>query len=151
MKDALAFISKLYKEQLMDQETFLNDKAAWDGKVDGNLVGSYFQWAETSYLHLGLIEQSTGVKADFSVLPVLEAPGYEGQGFITTKQVGNPEWVVSAQQDDEHLKASLKFLDGIADQSKWMDIYWGAEGMHYSVVDGKKPNYQMIRVLSKIV
>ncbi|WP_246354550.1 extracellular solute-binding protein [Paenibacillus phytohabitans] len=138
MKDALAFIAKLYKEQLMDQETFLNDKAAWDGKVDGNIVGSYFQWAESSYLHLGLIEQSSGVKADFSVLPVLEAPGYEGQGFITTKQVGNPEWVVSAQQDDEHLKASLKFLDGIADQSKWMDIYWGAEGMHYSVADGKK-------------
>jgi putative aldouronate transport system substrate-binding protein len=34
--------------------------------------------------------------------------------------------------------ASLKFLNAIADESKWEDIYWGVEGMHYKVVDGKK-------------
>lgn len=138
MKDALVFISKLYKDGLMDQETFLNDKAAWDGKIDANNVGSYYHWGQGVFNHLDLIEQSTGVKADIAVLPVLEAPGYEGKGFITTKKVGNPSWVVSSQQDEEHLMASLKFLNGLGDESKWMDIYWGVEGMHYNVVDGKK-------------
>jgi len=138
MKDALAFIAQLYKEGLMDQETFLNDKATWDGKIDSNLVGNYFHWGQGAYEHLEKLELGSGVKAEITVLPVIEAPGYEGKGFITTKQLGNPEWVVSAQQDEEHLIASLKFLNEIADESKWYDIYMGVEGMHHEVVDGKK-------------
>ncbi|WP_138750767.1 extracellular solute-binding protein [Paenibacillus sinopodophylli] len=138
MKDALAFIHQLYQQKLLDQETFLNDKAAWDGKIDSNVVGNYYHWGQTTWMHLSNIEQATGAKADFSVLPILQAPGYEGKGFITTKQVGNPAWVVSSQQDEEHLMTSLKFLNGIADQSKWSDLYLGVEGMHYKLVDGKK-------------
>jgi len=138
MKDALAFISTLYKEKLMDQETFLNNKAAWDGKIDNNTVGNYFHWGQGAFEHLEKLELAAGVKADIAVLPVLEAPGYEGKGFITTKQVGRPEWVVSAQQDEQHLLASLKLLNEIADESKWLDIYMGVEGMHHKVVDGKK-------------
>lgn len=138
MKDALAFISELYQNDLMDQETFLNDKANWDGKINAGNVGNYFHWGETSYEYLENIWQSTGVKAEIAVLPVLEAPSYEGKGFITTKTVGNPQWVVSAQQDEEHLLASLKFLNEIADESKWLDLFMGVEGMHHEVIDGKK-------------
>ena len=58
----------LYKDGLMDQETFLNDKAAWDGKIDANTVGSYYHWGQTAYTHLDLIEQSAGMTADISVL-----------------------------------------------------------------------------------
>lgn len=137
-KDALAFIHKLYQDKLMDQETFLNDKTAWDGKINSGVVGNYYHWGEGVYGYLANIEQATGVKADFSVLPVIEAPGYEGKGFISTKRTGNPAWVVSAQQDEEHLMASLKFLNEIADQSKWSDLRWGLEGMHYELKDGKK-------------
>jgi len=138
MKDALAFASQLYKDKLMDQETFLNNKAAWDAKVDNNLVGNYFHWGQAAYEKLEKIEASSGVKAEIAVLPVLEAPGYEGKGFISTKRVGQPEWVVSAQQDEKHLMASLKFLNELADESKWIDLYMGVEGMHHTVVDGKK-------------
>ncbi|QMV43983.1 type 2 periplasmic-binding domain-containing protein [Cohnella cholangitidis] len=138
MKDALAFISKLYKEKLIDQETFLNDKAAWDGKIDSNLVGNYYHWGQGVSEHLGRIEKASGVKADLAVLPVIQAPDYEGKGFIATKQVGIPQYVVSAQQDEKHLMASLKFLNGIADQANWMDLFMGAEGMHYKVENGKK-------------
>lgn len=138
MKDALAFAAKLYQEKLLDQETFLNNKAAWDGKIDNNNVGSYFHWGQAAYEHLEKIEAVAGVQANIAVLPVLEAPGYEGKGFISTKQVGQPEWVVSSQQDEKHLMASLKFLNGLADESKWSDIYMGVEGMHHEVVNGKK-------------
>ena len=138
MKDALAFAAKLYQEKLLDQESFLNNKAAWDGKIDNDTVGNYFHWGQAAYEHLEKIEAATGVQAEIAVLPVLEAPGYEGQGFISTKQVGQPEWVVSAQQDEKHLMASLTFLNELADESKWADMYMGVEGMHHVVVDGKK-------------
>ncbi|AIQ45812.1 ABC transporter substrate-binding protein [Paenibacillus sp. FSL R7-0273] len=138
MKDALAFIHTLYQDKLLDQETFLNDKSAWDGKIYSGVVGNYYHWGEGVYGFLASIEQATGAKADYSVLPVLEAPGYEGKGFISTKRTGSPAWVVSAQQDEEHLIASLKLLDELADQSKWSDLRWGLEGMHYKVENGKK-------------
>ena len=47
MKDALSFMSELYKEGLMDPETLLNDKAGWEGKISSDRVGVYFHWAQT--------------------------------------------------------------------------------------------------------
>ena len=138
MKDALAFASKLYKDGLLDQETFLNDKAAWDGKIDKNVVGNYYHWGQSTWQHLQVIQKAAGVKADFTALPVIEAPGYEGKGFISTKKVGKPAWVVSAKQDETHLIASLKLLDELAHESNWMDLFWGVEGMHHTVSNGKK-------------
>jgi len=136
-KDAIAFISKLYKDKLLDQETFLNDKAAWDGKISGNLVGNYFHWGQGSYSHLANIEKAFGIQADIAVLPVIEVPGYEGQGFITTKQNGAPQYVVKADQDEQHLMASLKFLDAMGNQDNWGWMSLGVEGMHYKVENGK--------------
>lgn len=36
MRDALEFISGLYQEGLLDEETLINDKAGWDGKVSAD-------------------------------------------------------------------------------------------------------------------
>lgn len=137
-KDALAFAAQLYKNKLLDPETFLNDKAAWEGKIDSSRVGVYFHWGLSADRHLTLIQKNSGVKADISVLPVIQAPGYEGKGYVTTKKVGNPAFVVSTRQDQAHLQASLKFLNELADQSKWDDLYNGVEGMHYQLVNGQK-------------
>ncbi len=48
MKDALQFMSELYKEGLIDQETLLNDKAGWERKISSNRIGVYFHWAQTT-------------------------------------------------------------------------------------------------------
>jgi putative aldouronate transport system substrate-binding protein len=137
-KDALAFIRQLYAEKLIDPETLLNDKPGWEGKVFANLVGNYFHWTPTSYEFLLNIYKNSGVKAAFDVLPVIQAPGYEGKGFVTWKPIGKPTFVVSAKQDEAHLMACLKLLNGLADQSLWNDLQYGVEGMHHSVVNGKK-------------
>lgn len=137
-KDALAFMAQLYKDGLMDPETFLNDKAAWDGKIDSNRVGCYDHWAEASWEHAVPMMRNFNIKANIAVLPVLKVPGYEGKGFISTKRVGDPNWVVSSQQDQAHLMACLHFLDVIADSNNWMDMYFAVDGMHSKVVDGKR-------------
>jgi putative aldouronate transport system substrate-binding protein len=138
-KDALTFIADLYKQGLLDKEFALNDKTKWDGKTNASKTGLYFHWAQTTSVnHLFAIEKSSGVKADIAVLPPVQAPGYEGKGFITTFKVGLPQFVVSAKQDQAHLMASMKFLNEIADTSKWDDMYWGIEGMDYEVKNGAK-------------
>jgi putative aldouronate transport system substrate-binding protein len=137
-KDALVFIRQLYEEKLIDPETLLNDKTGWEGKIFSNRVGNYFHWTSTSYEFLTNIYQNSGVKATFDVLPVIQAPGYEGKGFVTWKPIGKPTWVVSARQDEAHLMTCLKLLNGLADQTLWTDLHYGVEGMHHTVVNGKR-------------
>ncbi|SFB03664.1 putative aldouronate transport system substrate-binding protein [Cohnella sp. OV330] len=135
MKAALAFIAKLYKDGLMDPETLLNDKAKWDGKITSNKAGNYFHWVEQLNLNLENLQKNTGVKAQFSVLPVPKVEGYDG--FYTWKRVGPPQWVVKNNKDEKKLMATLKLLNNMYDKKNWKDLYLGVEGMHYTMKDGK--------------
>jgi len=136
MRDALQFISKLYAENLLDQETLLNNKKAWDGKINSGLVGNYFHFTWSVGNRLADIEKAFGVKGDISVLPLPKVPGYEG--FYSYKPTLDPKWVVKNNQDEKKLMATLKLLNNYADESRWPDLYFGVEGMHHVVKDGKR-------------
>ncbi|GLX66329.1 ABC transporter substrate-binding protein [Paenibacillus glycanilyticus] len=135
MKAALEFAAKLYKEGLMDKESLLNNKAKWEGKIDSNLVGNYFHWEESVNERLENINKNKGVKGDYSVLPILEVPGYKG--FYTLKKMQTPAWVVKNTKDQTKLMATLKLLNNMYDKNNWNDLYLGVEGMHYTMQDGK--------------
>ncbi|UKS28005.1 extracellular solute-binding protein [Paenibacillus sp. HWE-109] len=135
MKAALEFAAKLYKDGLMDKETLLNDKAKWEGKVNANKAGNYFQWVETLNLNLDALQKNTGEKAQFSILPIPEVQGFKG--FYTSKKRMAPQWVVKNSKDQTKLMASLKLLNNLYDKKNWKDLYLGVEGMHYTMKDGK--------------
>jgi len=136
MKAALEFIAKLYKDGLLDKESLLNDKSKWEGKVNSNKAGNYFQWVETLNLNLDAMQKNTGVKAQFSILPIPEVPGYKG--FYTSKRRMSPQWVIKNNNKDQtKLMASLKLLNNMYDKKNWKDLYLGVEGMHYTMKDGK--------------
>ncbi|MDR0349438.1 MAG: extracellular solute-binding protein [Tannerella sp.] len=137
-KDALVFIRDLYQQKLLDPETFLNDKATWDGKINTDRVGNYTHITQETDRYLNAIYQNTGTKANITVLPVIQVPGYEGKGFVTHANITNIQWVISAQQDEAHLMSCLRALDEMADQKNWDALYFGVEGMHYELVNGKK-------------
>jgi putative aldouronate transport system substrate-binding protein len=137
-KDALAFIRRLYAEKLLDSETLLNDKPGWESKIFSNRVGNYFQWTSQTYIYLTNIYQTTGVKATYEVMPVIEAPGYEGKGFVTWRPIGQPNQVFSAKQDEAHLMACMKLMNTLADQTLWNDFEYGIEGIHHTVANGKR-------------
>lgn len=135
MKAALEFAAKLYKDGLIDKESLLNNKAKWEGKIDSGLVGNYFHWEETVSEHLEPIYKNTGVKGDFSVLPVPQVQGY--QGYYTLKKIQNPVWVVKNNKDQKKLMAVMKLLNNMYDKKNWNALYLGVEGMHYTTKDGK--------------
>lgn len=136
MKDALAFARDLYAEGLLDPETLLNDKAAWEGKINSDKVGVCFHWAQSASAFAETMYAGTGVKPNWAPLPVISADGYEG--FITVKQCIGFEWVVKNTDDEAKIDAVMKVLDAYGNQDLWEDFYYGIEGMHHDVVDGKK-------------
>lgn len=135
MKAALEFIAKLYQEGLIDKESLLNTKDKWDGKIQSDKAGNYFHWVETGNLVLENLSKNTGVKADFTVLPVPKVEGYDG--FYTMKRFAPPQWVVKNNKDENKLRATLKLLNNMYNKEIWKDLFLGVEGMHYEMKDGK--------------
>ncbi len=136
MKDALAFIAELYQEQLLDPETLLNNKAQWDGKINAGKVGIWEHIPQECYNYAEAIEASTGVQPDVALLPVIDADGYEGQGFYTGRKLSGVQFVVANTEDENKILAVMKLLNAYGDTSKWMDFFYGVEGMHSVTVDG---------------
>lgn len=134
MRDALEWISSLYAEGLIDPETLLNDKAAWDGKINSNKVGIWEHIPQETYNYAETIEASTGTKPEIAILPAISAPGYEG--FYTAKRINGIGMVVANTDDEERIKAIMKVLDATGDTSMWNTLYNGVEGMHSTMVDG---------------
>lgn len=136
MKDALASIRDLYEQGLIDPETLLNDKSTWEGKINSDKVGVAYQWAEVAYEWAEATKNATGVEPDWAVLPVISAPGYEG--FYTAKKMLDGGLVVKNTDDEELIDEYMKVLDAYGNQDLWKQMYYGVEGMHYEMVDGKE-------------
>lgn len=134
MRDALEWISSLYAEGLMDPETLLNDKAAWDGKIHSNRVGCWTHIPQETYMYAETMESAAGVKPDIVTLPALSAPGYEG--YYTGIKINGAAWVVADTDDEEKIQAVMKMLNAYGDTSLWSTFYNGVEGMHSEKVDG---------------
>ena len=138
MKDALQFIAGLYQEGLLDPETLLNNKSQWDGKINAGRVGIWEHIPQECYNYAEAIQEATGVQPEVALLPLIAADGYEGQAFYTGRKLSGIEYVVANTTDESKIMAIMQLLNAYGDTSKWMDFYYGAEGMHYQVVDGRK-------------
>lgn len=136
MKAALQFVSELYAEGLLDPETLLNDKASWNAKLFADKVGMYYHWAQTTYDYAINNFNITGNKPVWKAMPPISADGYEG--FYTQRRVKGLSYVVANTKDEAKIDAIMKVLDAYGNQDLWSDFFFGAEGMHHNVVDGKK-------------
>lgn len=135
MKDCLEWMSELYAEGLLDPETLLNDKSAWDGKINSGVVGVWEHLPQECYNYAENIYNGTGVKPEIAALPAISAPGYEG--YYTQRQMNGSNFVIANTEDEEKIDRIMKVLDAYGNQDMWMKFYNGAEGMHSEVIDGE--------------
>ncbi len=135
MKECLEWMSELYAEGLIDPETLLNDKSAWDGKINSGVVGVWEHLPQECYNYAENIYNGTGEKPEIAVLPAISAPGYEG--FYTARQMNGGAFVVTKTDDEEKIDKIMKVLDAYGNKDLWMDFYNGVEGMHHEVVNGE--------------
>ncbi len=135
MRDCLEWMAGLYEEGLLDPETLLNDKAAWDGKINSGVVGIWEHLPQECYNYAENIYNGTGVKPEIAILPAISAPGYEG--FYTMRQMNGGGYVVANTDDEEKIDRIMKVLDAYGNQDLWKQFYNGVEGMHSEMIDGE--------------
>lgn len=134
MKDALVFANMLYKEGLLDPDTFLNQGADLWNKVNADKVGVWF------HIPLGVKETALDAllavnpDAKLSVLPGISAPGYEFQGGM--KSI-DPKYCI-ANKDEQTIINCLKILDCLYDPANTEFTTWGIEGVTYVEENGKR-------------
>ncbi|MDF2923596.1 MAG: extracellular solute-binding protein family 1 [Paenibacillaceae bacterium] len=132
MKSALEFIQYLYKEKLLDNETFLNKADVFQSKVYNDKIGSWF------HLNTGAsqrIENIAKVNKDVHLV-ALGVPQVDGfKGFITNTQINRPQWVIANKNEKTTINA-LKLLDWSANLDNLDKVLLGVEGMHYEIKDG---------------
>ena len=78
------------------------------------------------------------MQPEVALLPLIAADGYEGQAFYTGRKLSGIEYVVANTTDESKIMAIMQLLNAYGDTSRWMDFYYGAEGIHHQVVDGRK-------------
>ena len=133
MRDALEWIAALYAEGLLDPETLLNDKAAWDGKINSDKVGIWEHIPQECYNTAETIKDATGTEPEIAILPAISAPGYEG--FYTARRINGIQFAVANTDDEQKIQNIMKVLNAYADTELWNTMYTGVEGMHSEMTD----------------
>lgn len=98
-KEAMKWLSGLYKEGLIDPEVFTHDKTQWKAKGNQDLYGVSMAYGSRDFAGEGLQPYDP---TDFVALPVLKAEGVE-----------KPVW-----QRDCYGASTMKFQLGITDKAK---------------------------------
>lgn len=133
LKDGLEFISRLYKEGLLDKEYLFNKTAQRNEKIAS---GKAFAFEDTAYQHKALTEAlaKTNPQAKLSFLAPVE--GKNGKkGTSMAPPVGG--YTIIPKTAKYPLEAIDLYNTMLKDKELQMFINFGKEGVHYNKKDGK--------------
>ncbi|MFN0225090.1 extracellular solute-binding protein [Paenibacillus sp. KR2-11] len=134
MKAAIAMIRDMYKEKLLDTETFLNKGEVWQAKINNNLVGHWYH-LPASLKDKYAAMKKTAPDAYVAGMPLPKVEGFTG--FVTQKSMGEVEWMIPAASE-KNAPNALKLLDFYYNPENEEFVRFGIEGLQHEVVDGVK-------------
>ncbi|WP_426451782.1 extracellular solute-binding protein [Paenibacillus sp. S-38] len=134
MKAAISMIRDMYKEKLLDNETFLNKGEVWQAKINNNLVGHWYH-LPASLKDKYAAMKKTAPDAYVAGMPLPKVEGFTG--FVTQKSMGEVEWMIPTASE-KNAPNALKLLDFFYNPENEEFVRFGIEGQQHEVVDGVK-------------
>ena len=138
MKDALEWLSRCYKEGLIDQEYLTLDKTAWYSEWTNNQVFMSYDWS--AYID-NVANLFKDVETDIHIVGAVPPEGPTGISQtrdqlqpITVDEDWNAGIYVGATEEQK--KAALKLLDYVYSDEGMILMNFGEEGVHFNIVDG---------------
>jgi len=135
-KEYFRWLNHMNAEGLLDKESFVQKYDQYKAKVASGRV-------------LGLIDQDwnysegeNALKAEgkyeygYAHFPVTLTEEYKETSFWPTGFMAG--WGVGITTDAEDPVRAIKFLDFLASEQGQVLNFWGIEGQHYNIVDGKR-------------
>jgi len=133
-KDFVLFMNDLWHANCMDKEVFMQKDDQYLAKIaSGRVLGIYDQrWAVIN--GLAALEKSEQYDRTLVAFPVVvdgvEKEYYRGPYAFSVQGVS----ITTACKDPEGV---FRFLDRICAEDIQKLVYWGIDGVHYSLVNGK--------------
>ncbi len=123
-KEAIKYIHRLYKEGLIDQEIFSQDRTMLTNKIRQMNVGSYTDYRLKSSM------ASEEIQDNFTFLPALEGPngerrwlrakaGMSDGAFALTNKCKNPEIAIRWLDNINAEENSIQMLYGMFKEAGW--------------------------------
>ncbi|OPH51877.1 ABC transporter substrate-binding protein [Paenibacillus ferrarius] len=133
MKQALELHRKLYQEQLMDNEIFVQQGKDWDAKIKGAArVGMFVH--DPGYPDKWRSEVKQGdSKADVINIPAPTGP--DGKGGLMIGSPVNMAW--SIPKSNKNPENAIKFLNWFYSDEAQKFLDYGLEGEDYTLDNGK--------------
>ncbi|CAH1210922.1 Lipoprotein LipO [Paenibacillus allorhizoplanae] len=134
MKAALTFARELYKDKLLDNETFLNKELTWKAKIQQDKVGV---WYHVPYgIKQNFFENLPKINPNAYIvgMPVPKVEGFDG--FTPRPLINNMEWAIP--KSSKNAIEALKLLEFYAKPENRNFASFGIEGEHYEMKDGIK-------------
>ena len=133
MVEYLAFIEELYDKGLIDKEFAINSTSNTVEKVASGNAYITPAWFYDIQTLLDACEAS-GVKTDFYMLGGLKPDENSKATYINYISLGN---IYAIPKNSKHIADAINYLNIISEESNYLAIYLGEEGVSYEVKDGK--------------
>ncbi|WP_248928330.1 extracellular solute-binding protein [Paenibacillus hamazuiensis] len=134
MKEAIKFAHELYKEKLLDNETFLNKEQTWKAKVQQDKIGSWYHVTDGIQKFFNENLSKVNPNANIVGMAVPKVDGF--QGFTPNWQINSMQWAIP--KSSKNAVEAMKLLEFYAKPENRDFVLFGIEGEHHEVKDGKK-------------
>lgn len=134
-KNAIIAVRQWYKEGLIDKEIFTRGGQSREQLLSGNLGGSTHDWFSSTGGYNSLYAETVPGLNFVAMAPPADINGnaIEKASRNILHELG---WGIS--KDNKHIEETMKYLDFWMSPEGQELRSFGVEGVHYTVVDGKK-------------
>ncbi len=133
--EGLAYIAKLFDEDLIDVDYLLNDRTAMDSKALADRVGFLYTYQPTKYFNNA--DFNDGTKKMTGIPHLTTADSASRMSFNSDYINQIVATSIAVTTDCEDPKGLLRWLDTIFSEEGIILMNYGKEGTHFEYVDGK--------------
>lgn len=133
MKDAIVYMTKLYRDKILDQEWMLTKSQAYNDKLFTGKVG----FMSSSFQQMISFTESK-IKANDPAVELAILDGVKGPTGLNVRPMSTGFYMVSSiSTKAKNPEKILEFIDFLMSEEGDTMIRYGIEGLTYKKVDGK--------------
>ncbi|WP_245855760.1 extracellular solute-binding protein [Paenibacillus rigui] len=137
MKDALAYLNKLFKEKLIDGEYATNDQKIWDQRLATEVAGMTWDvFARQDYFNKSI--QQANKNANISMMNPLK--GADGKQYTKSQQLPVGATGIAISAKSKNIEQLIQWADWFYSPEGQLAFNFGIEGDTYTLVNSQ-PQY----------
>ncbi len=121
-KEGIKYLARLYKEGLLDQESFTQDNKQWKAKGKAQKLGSFLVWLDANTVG------TEAAKNDYIAIPPLKGPNGDQLWYKSSNTIDVGHFVITSA--NEYPAETLRWADRLFEPEMSLQICRGKYGVN---------------------